>query len=445
MPGITTRANVYQTIRVGKEPTPGFGGPTAFRLKNMELVITPEIPVRPVRYPGSKAYTDTQVAKEMASLKFTGVLDFNLLPLMNDTMFGKANPTQLGASAPYGYSRFYNPSPVDPTPHPDTLVIELGSNRGAERMTYAVCSGYAIKWDKDTASFEGTMFGAQGPADRNITITSGTTLVPPSAVHPRNIGVFISDDGTTYKRLNNVISGQLDLNGLWNPNFHVNDDLPSFDGITESMPTFGGQITVDEGSEADIFMSRLRNSQLIYVGLRARGALISAGTGTEDATTAPLFAVYGTGGTLPAANYYFRFAYKTSLGAGRLSPAVMLTTSGSTSSVVINARKLPLNCTGIDVYVSFDGVAYTKGGTSSSERYTVTSPASGNATHDGTNSSGTPNIYKVIRLNMPMLVTKPEPGDKNGVYGNTFTFEIGDDETFGLASLTVINDFATYG
>lgn len=402
-----SRATQYQGIQFGIESTPGTQVPATRRLINMELIQTPQIPVKTVRYQGFKGAGGTQKGQRHTEAKFNGVMDYSLLPYLASLAWGSGGPV----TANGGTTWRWNPNSIDPIT-PLSATIEQGSSVGAEKFGYATLMDLAFKWSKEDASIEGTMFGqnqirsatmttnlkltvsanaASGATSLSVTVTkadgtaatgtvpAGTyvldspfvnplgtgayvsfTVTAPGTItagaatltvsalasainqgavafsireviatpiDPEELAVFVSTDGTNYTLLTDVIDGAVNLNGLFKPSFHVNDANASFDDIVEVMPNFTATLTIEEGTEANTFMSYLDNGQKIWLGLRALGSTINA----------------------------------------------------------------------------------------------------------------SPLVRHEFRLNIPMFVTKPDPGDKNDVYGNTFTFEHAHDMAFGMFDLRIVN------
>lgn len=393
-----SRATVFQGIQVGIESTPGTLVAATKRILNLEMNQVPQIPVNVVRHAGFKGASGTQKGQRHTEARFNGPIDFNVLPYLATLAYGQVSPS-VDANTVKMYTWRWNPSATDPLT-PKSATFEQGSSKGAEKFGYATVQDLALKWAKEDASVEGLIFG--GAQTRNATMTPGIRIVTgvaasaatslsvttpgtttgtipngtyvtnlgkvfvftggntitagaatltvtalaaaitagevaftlpeldPMAADPAAIGVFISLDGVNYTQLLDTLDGQINLNGLWKPSFHVNDAFTSFDRLAELNPAFGATITTEEGTEANNYMSYLDNGTKCWLGLRVMGPTIN---------TSPL-------------------------------------------------------------------------------------------------------TRHMIRLNIPMLVTKPDPGDKNDVYGNTFTFEHAHDLAFGMFDLTVQNKLA---
>jgi len=305
----------------------------AKRLPNFQLQTKPNIPNKAVKYPGSKATTAMQLGQEQSDSTYNAAADYNLLALILSSVLGKpAAPTALGGGA---YQWTWNVSPTAPLPPPSTLSMDNGSARGGERFGYGVFSALQMKWSEQDAALSGNMFGQQvirdiGPQMLVATNPAGVTEMPVAAIMPKSVGAWLStDSGNNFNRMQKDLDGELRINNIWKPVYHVNDLNASYDDVAEQMPDLGLTLTVEEGSEADTFMSRLYAGQPVYAGFKTTGPVIA-------------------------------------------------------------------NVGGI-------------------------------------------NINYLLKVNLPAFVSKPDPGDKSGVFGNAFSFDCAHDNVFGLIQVSLIN------
>jgi len=192
-----------------------------------------------------------------------------------------------------------------------------------------------MKWSEQDAALSGNMFGQQvirdiGPQMLVATNPAGVTEMPVAAIMPKSVGAWLStDSGNNFNRMQKDLDGELRINNIWKPVYHVNDLNASYDDVAEQMPDLGLTLTVEEGSEADTFMSRLYAGQPVYAGFKTTGPVIA-------------------------------------------------------------------NVGGI-------------------------------------------NINYLLKVNLPAFVSKPDPGDKSGVFGNAFSFDCAHDNVFGLIQVSLIN------
>lgn len=389
-----SRASIYQGIQIGIESTPGTQVAATKRLMNIQMNQVPIIPVKTVNLQGGKGMSATQKGDQYTECKFSGPLDFNILTYLFSLCYGTVTPVL----ANLGYTWTWQPSSTDPVV-PTSATLEEGSSKGAEKFGYATVQDIQIKWNKDDATCDGTIFGQNQTRDATMTaqikmtcsaailsavaltvatsvttgtipngtyvtnlgkvftVTGGNTItsssatlvvtalaaaisageiaylipeVPPVAIDPVNIGLYISTDSVNYTQLMDTIEGQINLNGLWAPSFHNQDTTVTFDRIVEKDPQISASITTEEGTEADNYMTYLLSGQKVWIGLKVNGPQIN----------------------------------------------------------------------------------------------------------------GAPLVKYLFRLNIPFFVTKPEPGDKGDVYGNTFSFDLAHDQGYGIFQATLINKLA---
>lgn len=332
------RSTDLQGIYFGVEApnAPGTAVLPVKRMLNLGLTTTPMIPNKGIKHAGSKATTDFQRGQEQSDTSYDSPADYNLLAYILNSVLGyQGPPTVLGGGA---YQWTWLVSPTAPLLAPATFTVDQGSLRGMERFTYGVFSGTTFKWAIDTAELSGNMFGQQvirnaSPLSALATAPGSIVDISPAAIDPITVGAYLSlDGGTTFNRMQKDIDGELRMSGMWGPNYHVSDLNPSFDDIKELIPDMGLTLTVEEGTEADTFMSRLYAGQPLHAGVKSVG---------------PVIGVVG-------------------------------------------------------------GV----------------------------------NINYLLKANLPVFASKPAPGDKNGVYGNTFTFDVAHDSAFGMVQVTLINKLA---
>lgn len=333
------RAYNLQGVYVSPElsTAPGTIVTPAKRFPNFELMTKPSIPNKAVKYPGSKATTAMQIGQQQSDATYNAAADYNLLTYIYCSLLGMpAAPTALGGGA---FQWNWLVLPTLPLPAPQTYSVDQGSVHGGERFGYGVFSAMQMKWSEQDAALSGNMFGQQvirdiAPNMLIVTNAANVTELPVVAIMPQSVGTYLSvDGGATFTRMQKDMDGELRINNAWKPVYHVNDLNASFDDVAEQMPDMGLTLTVEEGSEADTFMSRLYAGQMVYAGCKSVGPTIGTVSGTK--------------------------------------------------------------------------------------------------------------ISYMHKVNLPTFVSKPDPGDKSGVFGNTFTFDVGHDNTFGLAQITLINTLAT--
>ncbi len=276
-PAATETASVFRGTQLIMEAVPGTTpqGATPKRLTQSQLIVVPKPTPKPYKPMGMKGISVVQQGSETTDAKLTGVLSYTELPYQLESALKKsAAPVQVGALA---YTRVYNVQARNPEAMPQTYTVETGSTQGADRFAFGFFKGLAIKTTKKDATVDGDMVG--WPLQDNVTLTPGATDVPKVPIDPSTIGIYIGDDPANLSRLVTPLDTTLNLLAHWQEQEYQNDTNNSFDGVVEMAPNFGFKITVVAGSQAFLMLSRLRNGQSIYAGMRARGPVIETAVG----------------------------------------------------------------------------------------------------------------------------------------------------------------------
>lgn len=402
-----SRATQYQGIQIGIESTPGTAVPTTRRLINMELIQTPQIPVKTVRYQGFRGAGGTQKGQRHTEAKFTGALDYSLLPYIVSLGFGSGNPT----TANGGTTWQWNPNAIDPIT-PLAATIEQGSSAGAEKFSYATLMDLAIKWSKEDASIEGSIFG-----QNQIRSASMST----------NLKMRVSA---------NASSGATS----------VSVTVTKADGTAATGTIPAGTYILDSP-----FVNPLGTGAYVSFTVTTP-ATITAGAATL--TVSALATAINQG----AIAFSIREVISTPIDPEEF--AVFISTDGSTYTLLTDVIDGTLNLGDLfkpsfhvnDANSSFDDIVegpFTATASITFEEGTEANTImsyldNGQKVWLGLRALGSiinasPLVRHEFRLNIPMFVTKPDPGDKNDVYGNTFTFEHAHDQAFGLFDLRLVN------
>jgi hypothetical protein len=405
-----SRSTTYQGIQLGIESTPGTQVPATRRLINMELIQTPQIPVKTVRYQGFKGAGGTQKGQRHTEAKFNGVMDYSLLTYLLPLAWGAVTPVTANNATTWNWK----PSAIDPI-LPVAATIEQGSSKGAEKFGYATLMDMAFKWSKEDASIEGTMFGQAQVRGATMTTNLKLTVTNAVAIAGTSITVGVTKaDGSA--ATGSVPAGTYVL------------DSPFVNPFGTALPV---SFTV------------------------TAPATITAGSATLTVTS--LVAAVPAG----AIAFSVREVIATPIDPEEL--AVFISTDGVAYTLLTDVIDGAINLNGLfkpsfhvnDATNTFDDIAETQPNFTATLTLEEGSEADTFMGHldngqkiwlglraTGSTINASPLVKHLFRLNIPMYVTKPDPGDKNDVYGNTFTFEHAHDMAFGLFDLTLINRVA---
>ena len=435
---MSERSTTFQGVQLGPEVTPGSGIPAGGasamkRLLSMQLEPMPKPNIKPYRPFGAKGHTLTAKGKEYTENKMTGMLTYtDIVYLLSSILKRIAAPTGIGSLS---QKWVFNPSEVVPET-PQTYYVETGSVQGASSMPYGLMTDLTIKLTKDECGLDGTMIGQM--LSDNITLTPAVAENPHVPVDPASMGVIVGTSPTNMTLLSKLIEAEFKMGGRWKPQMFLDPSNPSFTGITEAAPDFGGKITTEQNTDADALISSLRTGQLCYVGFQATGPLIEVGAALANPGTAPTATTLAGGGALAAGSLYVAYSYVTPSGETQVSPTVVQATTGGASAITATAPALPTGATGINVYAGTVAGTLTRVGSSSANVATFTTYTGTGAASPGANNA-TANIYYFIQLAWPAYFTNTNRGDHNDVWGNDFEFVLGHDLAFGLCLATVIN------
>ena len=402
-----SRATQYQGIQLGIESVPGTQVPATRRLINLELIQTPQIPVRSVVYQGFKGAGGTQKGQRHTEARFTGALDYSTLPYLMALGYGGGAPV----TANGGTTWRWNPSSIDPIT-PLSATIEQGSSVGAERFGFATLMDIAFTWAREDASVEGTIFGQN--QIRGAAMTQNLRLRTTSAAASGAISLPVA--------------------------------VTRADGSAATGSVPAGTYVLESP-----FVNPLGTAPFITFTVTAP-ATITAGAATLTVST------LATAIPIDSVAFSIREVLATPIDPEEI--AVFLSVDGMNYTLLTDVIDASVNFSGLfrpafhinDVFPSFDSIvevapAYTATVTieEGTEANTFMEHLdTGQKVWLGVRALGptinaSPLVRHEFRLNIPMYVTQPDPGDKNEVYGNTFSFEYAHDMAFGMFDLRVTN------
>lgn len=302
------RSALYQGIQIGEQTSFGTLVSATKRIANVPEFEPKEIiKVKGVNTSGVRGLTGKQRGPEHTEARFSAALDFYLFSMFMDTMFGKATPVVASGVG----TRTYAPSAVAQIA-PRFLTIESGSAVGAEKFGDALVTGMSVKWSKEMADMEGTIVGTE--LLTGITPTTGLDMMMNQAVNPIAVSAFLStDNGSTYAKVADVIEGELRFEGMREPKFYSDSDEPSFNKWVEKIPDFGASLTLELGSEHDTMLARVKTNEVVWLGFKCLGSLISGSTYHEIKAYMPMYVMQpdrGKKDTVMGNTFMFNLAHE---------------------------------------------------------------------------------------------------------------------------------------
>lgn len=430
-----SRATVYQGIQMGWEADATHGTPATItrRIVGCEIIQTPNIPVKTVRHAGAKGITGIQKGDRYTEAKLNGALDFHLFAYLLGLGYGAPSASTIDTSVT---AMMWKPSATAPLV-PKAWTIEQGSSAGAEKFSFATLSDLSIKWSENDASLEASLFGQA--QTRQATMTSGYKCTVSSDVTTpwTTIPVTVVDVHTGVA----VASGTIPAG-----TYYIESPYSSLVDKTGAPGT-------------------------------AKIALIAAAPTTVTTGTATM-TITALSGDLPKGSVFFTIPELLPVVVDPGSIGVFISTTGQTIGTPATTEGTPYTTSWtrltdiIDGSISLGGLFkpsfHANETTNTFDRIVELNPnisasltfEEGSNANDvmgyfdngmkvwlgfkaiGYSMTATPTKY-TIKLNIPFYVTKPDPGDKNDVYGNTFTFEGAHDQAFGMFEALVLSKLLT--
>jgi hypothetical protein len=390
----TSRASIYQGIQIGIESTPGTPVAATKRLLDIQMNQVPIIPVKSVNLQGGKGLSATQKGSQYTECKFSGPLDFNILTYLFAMCYGNLTPVLANS----GYTWTWQPSSIDPVV-PTSATLEEGSSKGGEKFAYATVQDIQIKWNKDDATCEGTIFGQT--QTRNATMTAQIKMTCAAA----------ASAAVSLTVATSVATGTIP-NGTYVTNL--------------------GKVFVVTG-----------------------GNTITANSATLTVTA--------LAAAITAGEIAFLIPEVAPVAVDPVNVGLYISTDGTNYTQLLDGIEGQLNLNGLwapsfhcqDTTTTFDRIVEKDPNISA----TITTEEGTEADNymaylnngqkvwiglkcNGPQINASPLVKYLFRINIPMFVTKPDPGDKGDVYGNTFNFELAHDQSYGIFQSTIINKLA---
>ena len=261
---------------MGAESTAGTAVAASKRILGFsELILKEEIPVKSVKSQGRKLSTGTQRGMEHTTASYSGALDYNYLPLVLDSMLGAASVVASGTGNVIK-TRTYAPSDTNPLT-PKSYTFEVGSSKGAEKVAYGMFTGISIKLSQEEATVQGSIIGGKLIQSASMTALTGADEIPTKAVNEVGVAWYISTDGTSFTQLNDVIEGEIKIDGMWAPSFHQTDATETYDRVKELGPTVMANVTFENGSESETLVSQIRTNTKVWLRFKVLGPVIDTG------------------------------------------------------------------------------------------------------------------------------------------------------------------------
>jgi hypothetical protein len=402
MSGIA-RARQYQGIQFGVEDpsTPGTLVAATKRLVGMEIDVNPEYATKTVVYAGVTGAVGTQKGQKFSTAKFTGVGSYNNLTLLFSLAFGVVTPTLSNNGETWNWQ----PSSVQPW-SPSSATFEIGSSAGSEKFGWGTLADITLKTGQNEFSIDGTLFGGKQVRDATMTPNIVITLPAAAAAATSLTVTCLNDDGTT-------------ANGQVIPAGTYTTSQGKIVVVTAPATVSAGGATLTVTALAALLLVGDKMFTIPAVPCIPFDPDVVGWYLSTDGVT---YTAIGTSmdGTIVIGNlwkqHFLQNETDTFGSIKQLAPAISATLSVEEGT---NAD---------------DFIGYIDSGTLVWLGLKVTGPQ----------INASPLVKYSFRLNIPMYITKPDPGNKDDVQGNTFTFEHAFDQG-KLFDLTIVSKLAVIG
>lgn len=391
-----SRSVLYQTIQIGKESVAGTIVPATRRVLGWDLIPVPSINVKPVMSDGAKSATDIQLGYAYTTAKVTAPWNFNSVGILMAMAYGLPTPVPDTFGA---YTYNWNPSATDPD-LPQSYSIEAGSVAGAEKFGYAIAQDISFKWTDADASLDATIMGQYYTRDTVMTTDYFMTVSANAAMSAVSLSVTTTQTSGT---------------------------IPNGTYITNA-----GHVFVVTG-----------------------GGTITAGAATLTVTALAVAIALG--------EYSFTVPEIKTAAVDPVKIQPFISLDGSTWTGLLTVLDGSLNLGGLwkqvyhtnDLSSTYDGIVQAnpkitasitcEEGTESDnymsylqnkQQVWLGIKATGPA-------AGTNGLLYTFKYYQPVYVTKPDPGNKNDILGNTWTFDGAHNLPYGLFNFTLINTLPT--
>lgn len=183
------RGAVNRVTQIGIETTSGVSVPATKFLPTLSWMLKRQVDNKKFTAQGSKVPSTHVRHKTMSKGNVEGVLDYNSLPYILDSLFGAATPT-LGSGA---YTRVYTPGVRSADSTGRTYTVEDGDSTACEDYPYTKVISWDVEASQDDFTTKGNLI-ARFPSDgQTLASLSGSAIVAENPVERNDVNLYIDD------------------------------------------------------------------------------------------------------------------------------------------------------------------------------------------------------------------------------------------------------------
>lgn len=245
------RATVYQATQLGVETTEGVAVAASKKLQCTGFNPTPELQLGIYRPMGYRVPTTQTRGKEWTTGSIDGVVCFNDLSYLLNSLIKKVTPTTPSGAT---NARRWTYKPLASAPDTvDTFTVDMGSSAGAERFTGCRVNALTMTWEGENSTIAGSFYGRR--MDEAVTITAGPTAIAEAPIDSANVSLFLGNSSSTNHAYTITITGTptggtftLTHEGNTTASIAYNAIASVVQTALEALPSIGvGNVTVTGG------------------------------------------------------------------------------------------------------------------------------------------------------------------------------------------------------
>lgn len=255
------RTSVTQVVQIGKETTSGTSVAADKLLQSMMIDASIATSVQKFRPSGSKVNTVTAQGKEWVEAKISGQPCYTELQYPLSSILKLVTPSTVATT---GKKWTITPS-SSAEDTVATFTVEQGSAVRAHKFTYGIVNEFGLKWDRDSVSMSGSMFG-QALSD-GISLTGTPTALPLIPILPKEASVYLDTTGAGLgtTKLTRVLSGELNIASRFGPLWVVDAAQTSFAAHVEQPIEIEMKLMLEADSNGMALLSRLRDGATRFI------------------------------------------------------------------------------------------------------------------------------------------------------------------------------------
>ena len=266
------RATVNRKVQVGKETTSGTPVPADKQLPLTNIVLTRTLDVKQYIAQGFKIPGGTKINKDFGSGNVTAPLTFIEIIYLLSTIVAPVITTPGGGTLSREWKFTALATGEDAF---NTLTIQEGDLAAATQMAYSLLTEFGIDVKLDDANVNGKLLGRKPSV---ATLTATPTVVPQLPSGPREVDVYMDDEGGTIGTtpVTDALQQTFQISNLRGPKWVLSTSQPSFKETVDLVPTINGYMITEHNPQSRTLFAAVdgSNNPVKLMRLKVTGPLI---------------------------------------------------------------------------------------------------------------------------------------------------------------------------